>query len=86
MGPFMDKERVDLPLNEIPASWYNVLADLPKPLPFLFLSPWLNFQMDNPMDRVPHPGMPVCKPGTNDPLTWRESSPPPPSTHSSIEG
>ena len=29
----MDKERVDLPLNEIPASWYNVLADLPKPLP-----------------------------------------------------
>jgi tryptophan synthase beta chain len=33
MGPFMDKERVDLPLNEIPASWYNVLADLPKPLP-----------------------------------------------------
>ena len=33
MGSFMDKERVDLPLNEIPASWYNVLADLPKPLP-----------------------------------------------------
>src|SRR5664279_655414 len=29
----MDKERVNLPLNEIPASWYNVLADLPKPLP-----------------------------------------------------
>jgi len=29
----MNKERVDLPLNEIPASWYNALADLPKPLP-----------------------------------------------------
>jgi tryptophan synthase beta chain len=29
----MDTQRVDLPLNEIPASWYNVLADLPKPLP-----------------------------------------------------
>jgi tryptophan synthase beta chain len=29
----MEKERVDLPLSEIPASWYNVLADLPKPLP-----------------------------------------------------
>jgi tryptophan synthase beta chain len=29
----MDKERVNLPLTEIPASWYNVLADLPKPLP-----------------------------------------------------
>ena len=29
----MDKERVDLPHNEIPASWYNVLADLPQPLP-----------------------------------------------------
>jgi tryptophan synthase beta chain len=29
----MDKERVDLPQSEIPASWYNVLADLPKPLP-----------------------------------------------------
>ena len=28
-----DKERVDLPLNEIPAAWYNVLADLPEPLP-----------------------------------------------------
>ncbi len=29
----MDNERVNLPLSEIPASWYNVLADLPKPLP-----------------------------------------------------
>ena len=29
----MEKERVDLPQSEIPASWYNVLADLPKPLP-----------------------------------------------------
>ena len=31
--PFMDNERVNLPLSEIPASWYNVLADLPEPLP-----------------------------------------------------
>jgi tryptophan synthase beta chain len=29
----MEKERVDLPQSEIPASWYNVLADLPKALP-----------------------------------------------------
>jgi tryptophan synthase beta chain len=29
----MEKERVDLPLNEIPTTWYNVLADLPQPLP-----------------------------------------------------
>jgi len=29
----MDQERVDLPQSEIPVSWYNVLADLPKPLP-----------------------------------------------------
>jgi tryptophan synthase beta chain len=29
----MDKERVDLPLNDIPTAWYNVLADLPQPLP-----------------------------------------------------
>jgi tryptophan synthase beta chain len=29
----MDQERVDLPQSEIPKSWYNVLADLPKPLP-----------------------------------------------------
>jgi tryptophan synthase beta chain len=30
---FMDNERVNLPLSEIPSAWYNVLADLPKPLP-----------------------------------------------------
>ena len=29
----MDKERVNLPLDEIPSAWYNVLADLPQPLP-----------------------------------------------------
>jgi tryptophan synthase beta chain len=29
----MDKERVNLPLTDIPAAWYNVLADLPQPLP-----------------------------------------------------
>ncbi len=31
--PSMDNERVNLPLSEIPAAWYNVLADLPQPLP-----------------------------------------------------
>ena len=29
----MDSERVNLPLDEIPTAWYNVLADLPQPLP-----------------------------------------------------
>ena len=29
----MDTERVNLPLDEIPSAWYNVLADLPQPLP-----------------------------------------------------
>ena len=29
----MDKERVNLPLTDIPTAWYNVLADLPQPLP-----------------------------------------------------
>ena len=29
----MDTERIDLPLHEIPSAWYNVLADLPQPLP-----------------------------------------------------
>ena len=29
----MDTERVNLPLDEIPTAWYNVLADLPQPLP-----------------------------------------------------
>ncbi len=29
----MDTERVNLPLEEIPSAWYNVLADLPQPLP-----------------------------------------------------
>ena len=29
----MSQEIVHLPLNEIPAAWYNVLADLPEPLP-----------------------------------------------------
>ena len=29
----MDTERVNLPLDEIPTAWYNVLADLPEPLP-----------------------------------------------------
>ena len=28
----MDTERVNLPLDEIPSAWYNVLADLPQPL------------------------------------------------------
>ena len=29
----MNMECIHLPLNEIPAAWYNVLADLPEPLP-----------------------------------------------------
>jgi tryptophan synthase beta chain len=29
----MDTDRVSLPLTEIPGAWYNILADLPQPLP-----------------------------------------------------
>ncbi len=28
-----DRLRVDLPLEELPDRWYNILADLPEPLP-----------------------------------------------------
>ena len=29
----METIRFDLPQSEIPASWYNIQADLPEPLP-----------------------------------------------------
>jgi tryptophan synthase beta chain len=28
-----DRLRVDLPPEELPDRWYNILADLPEPLP-----------------------------------------------------
>ena len=33
MGNSLSKYRVDLPPDEIPDHWYNILADLPEPLP-----------------------------------------------------
>jgi len=33
LGFMPDRLRVDLPLEELPDRWYNILADLPEPLP-----------------------------------------------------
>ncbi len=33
LGFMPDRLRVDLPPEELPDRWYNILADLPEPLP-----------------------------------------------------
>jgi len=44
-GFFMNRQRVDLQIDDIPKEWYNILPDLPKPL-----SPPINPATQKPID------------------------------------
>lgn len=41
----MNRQRVDLQIDDIPKKWYNILPDLPKPL-----SPPINPATQKPID------------------------------------